>query len=564
MITIKETTPIKLSGLTSLQIQFSYSQVIVETLKNFQPAVFHKKSLIWELPITSLASILDTLTYLDDIELILAPPKQEQAVELLTDSEISTFRVQPFQHQLDSINFGLQQQKWMLLDGMGLGKTYQAICLAEVLYRRKEIEHCLIICGVDSLRTNWKLEIQQFSKLSCTVLGEYKTKSENFRYHSVQERASQLKNKINEFFIIVNIASIRDKHLVEAFKNSENKIDMIVVDEIHRCSNKSSNQGANLLKLEAKYKLAMTGSVITNNPESCYLPLYWVGQEHATLTNFRAQYCKYGGWHDHEVVGYKNLDLLKDEIDHCSLRRTFATISKDMPKKTVEFEVLEMSDEHRKFYESVKAGVKEELDRITLNTSNLLALTIRLRQATVAPSILTSNNIKSSKIERAVEIIEDILFSGEKVVVFSTFLAPCEELAVRLAQYKPLLATGSISDDLVQQNIAKFRNTSNYNLLIGTHGKLGTGYSLPECHYSLMLDFPWTYYAFSQSCDRIYRINSDQPVFIKALCCADTIDERVKKIVENKKELQDYLIDNQENSISQSLQDEMKQILLDL
>lgn len=339
---------------------------------------------------------------------------------------------------------------------------------------------------------------------------------------------------------------------------------MIVVDECHCCSNSSSSQGHNLLKLDAKYKVAMTGSLITNNPESCYLPLKWINKDSSTLTNFRSLYCTYGGFGGHQVIGYRNLDLLKEELDSCALRRTFEQVRGDMPKKSVEFEIIEMDDKHRKLYEAVRDGVKEEVDKVELNTGNLLALTTRLRQATAAPSLLTTESISSSKVDRAIEIIEDILSQGEKLVVFSTFIEPCEVLMQRLSKYKPLLATGSISDDLVQRNIENFRNSKDFNLLIGTHGKLSTGYSMPECHYSLMIDFPWTYYAFAQSCDRIYRITSDQPVFIKALVCADTIDERVKEIVENKKDLQDYLVDGKENAISDSLKNEMKNILLNL
>ena len=447
---------------------------------------------------------------------------------------------------------------------MGLGKTLEAMYLAETLYSRGEIEHCLIICGVDSLRTNWKKEISKFSNLSCVVLGEYITKSGKTRYKTIPERAKQLKEKISEFFIIVNAATIRDSQIIEAFNKSVNKIDMIVVDEAHRMSNASSTQGANLKKLNAKYKLSMTGSLITNNPESCYLPLSWTENDSSTLTNFKSQYCTYGGFGGKQVIGYKNLDLLKEELESCSLRRTFDQVKGNMPKKTVEFETVELSDDHLKLYDAVVNGIKEEVDKVELSTGNLLALTTRLRQATTAPGILTTENINNEKLNRAVEIIEDTLSQGEKIIVFSTFIEPCNLLATRLQRFQPLLATGEIPDDIVQRNIDDFRNSKNYNLLICTHQKAGTGYSMPECHYLLMIDFPWTYYAFSQSCDRIYRITSEQPVFIKALVAQGTIDERVKEIVETKKDLQDYLVDGLNNNISKGLASEMRDIILSL
>ena len=90
---------------------------------------------------------------------------------------------------------------------------------------------------------------------------------------------------------------------------------------------------------------------------------------------------------------------------------------------------------------------------------------------------------------------------------------------------------------------------------------MGTGFSFPECHYSLMTDTPWTDAGLEQSIDRVYRITSDQPVFIKIFACKDTFDERVKMIVDRKKDLADYLVDKVE---SESFNDELRQALLDL
>jgi SNF2 family DNA or RNA helicase len=289
--------------------------------------------------------------------------------------------------------------------------------------------------------------------------------------------------------------------------------------------------------------------------------LSWTDNDQSTLTNFKSTFCNFGGFGGKQIVGYRDLDLLKDELDSCSLRRTFDMVRADMPLKTVEYEIVEMSDEHRKFYEAVKDGVKEEADLVDLHPGNLLALTTRLRQATAAPSVLTSNPIESSKVLRAAELAEDLLESGEKVVIFSTFVEPCTVLADKLARYNPLLATGEIPDPIVSDNISKFRNSDNFNLLIGTHGKLGTGFSMPECHYSIIIDTPWTDATLQQSIDRIYRITSDQPIFVKILCCADTIDERVKEIVENKRDLSDFLVDGK---MSPGFMQLLKNIIFDI
>jgi SNF2 family DNA or RNA helicase len=91
---------------------------------------------------------------------------------------------------------------------------------------------------------------------------------------SVADRAKQLLNPIEEFFVIANIETFRNDKVVEAFEKSKNNFGLIAVDEIHRIANKSSTQGGNLLKLKAPYKVAATGTLLVNSPMSCYVPLF--------------------------------------------------------------------------------------------------------------------------------------------------------------------------------------------------------------------------------------------------------------------------------------------------
>ena len=92
-------------------------------------------------------------------------------------------------------------------------------------------------------------------------------------YVPVDQRAKQLLEPIEEFFVVVNVATLRSDKVVEAFKKSKNKFGLIAVDEAHKISNKSSQQGANLLKLNSPYKIAATGTPIVNSPLSAYLLL---------------------------------------------------------------------------------------------------------------------------------------------------------------------------------------------------------------------------------------------------------------------------------------------------
>lgn len=570
MIRITEISPCrKMTGKSSFLINFDFNQKIVDTLKTIPTYYYHKSDYSWEIPINYLSMALEALTFIDDVYLYLLPDESDNPKQIdfkLTKTEIDQFRFKPFDHQIDGINFGLDPKhtKWLLCDSMGLGKTNEIIWYAETLKRRGLIDHCLIICGVDSLRQNWKKEIQKFSTESVLVLGEKVSKKGKVSYASVDQRAKQLLEPIEEFFVVVNVATLRSDKVIEAFKKSKNKFGLIAVDEAHKISNKSSQQGANLLKLNSPYKIAATGTPIVNSPLSAYLLLAWTDNDKSTLTTYKSNYCEFGGFGGKQVIGYKNLDVLKEEMDSCSIRRTLDQVRDDMPLKTIHYEVIEMSDAHRKFYDAVKEGVKEEADRVELKSGNLLALTTRLRQATACPAILTTQDILSSKLERCVEIVEDLVSQGEKVVILSTFKEPIYQLAKLLEKYKPLVATGDVDDQIAFSRMDQFQNDPISKVFMGTHGKCGTGFTLNAASYMICIDTPYTYSSFSQSTDRIWRVTNTRPAFITVLTCGDSIDERVAAIVENKKELADFLVDGKENSISSGLKDELMKIIKEL
>lgn len=278
------------------------------------------------------------------------------------------------------------------------------------------------------------------------------------------------------------------------------------------------------------------------------------------------QYCVYGGFGGKQIVGYKNLTTLREELLACSIRRTLDQVRDDMPLKNINYEIVEMSDQHRKFYEAVVDGVKSEADKIKLNTSNLLALTTRLRQATACPSILTSQPIVSSKVERAVELATDLLEDGEKVVIFSTFKETVYQIAKMLEQYRPLVGTGDFTEAQIKNRIEQFQNDPTSKLFIGSHAKMGTGFTLNAASYMICIDTPYTDAAFSQSTDRIWRITNKMPAFVTVLTCADTVDDRVREIVETKKDLSDYIVDGKENEIavSDALANELRKIIINL
>lgn len=571
MIRIIETsTPIKISGLSSLLVTFDFNQYIVESLKTIPTYYYHKAIQTWEFPVCYLSRLLDSLTFLDDIQLQLLDDsflsKSQYNQAPLSETEKISFKMKPFDHQLEAINYGLTHEKWLLLDSMGLGKTNSIIWLAETLKRRGLIDHCFIICGVNSLKQNWNKEIAKFSTESAIVLGEHITRTGSIRYKSMDKRAEQLRNPIEEFFVITNLESLRDDRIIEAFKKSSNKFGMIAFDEAHKAATKTSQQGTNLLKLEAPFKIAATGTLITNNPLSAYVPLSWTENDQSILTTYKSQYCNFGGIKNSQVIGFKNLDVLREEIESCSLRRTLDQVRTDMPPKTITLEVLEPDDNQRKFYEAIKEGVKEEADKIELKSSNLLALTTRLRQATACPGILTTQKVSSCKVDRCVELIQELTSQGEKVVVLSVFKETLNDLVTKLDQFRFSLNTGDVPDSVVSNNVTRFQEDPNEQVFAGTWGKVGTGWTLNAASYLICLDTPYTAAMFDQGTDRIWRVNNTRPAFITVLICKDTIDERVQEIIEHKKELGEYLVDGIEsnNTSNTKLDDELRAIIRNL
>lgn len=543
MILIQERETVKCPGMTSLFVSFNYNKLIVDELKLLELSIYNANTKEWELPISSLSELLDRLCVIDDITLTLVEDTAHSDVTY----ELPQYPTTPFQHQLEGIQFGLNHDRWLLLDAPGLGKTLTITYLAQELKERYGLQHCLIICGLNTLKMNWKDEIEKHSNLSCRILGQRITRTGKFVVEGIAERLKQLENPIEEFFVITNIETLREDKIVQALlKNKHNKFDMIALDEIHVCKSNQSQQGKNLLKLnKAKYRIGATGTLLLNNPVDAYVPLKWIGAERANLTNFKSQYCRFGGFSNNEILGYKNLTFLKDHIEKYSLRRTKDILN--LPEKTIINEYVEMCPKQADFYQNIQEGIISQIDKVKIkNVANLLGMVARFRQATACPSILTSENIPSAKLDRAEDLVEQLVNSGEKVVIFSTFKESAYMLANRLSnKYKTVIATGDYRDEDIERAKQMFQNDEDCKIFIGTWQKAGTGITLNAASYMIFLDVPWTQGVYEQAQDRIHRIGSKKPVFVYHLITRGTIDERVLEIVNDKGHLANYVIDDE-------------------
>lgn len=552
--------PYKLPGKISFFIKFNFKQNIVDTMHGIPNAIYHKKLQCWEIPVTSLARAIELLSNLDELTIRFInndePNLERKEINLNLDSYIT----KPYEYQKEGIKFGLQRDKWLLLDEPGLGKTLQMILLAQELYQRGEINHCLVICGINTLKYNWKKEIETHSKLSCRILGQKINKKGDLVVGSVNDRINDLKKSIDEFFVITNVETLRNNDIIKELKSGVNSFDMIVADEMHQMKSPTSQQGKNFLKLKAKYQVGLTGTLLLNSPMDAYVPLKWIDEDNSTYTNFKYYYCYFTGPFNNILTGYKNINVLKDQLDDVSLRRTKDIL--DLPPKNIINEYVEMEPKQSQFYKNITNGIIEEVDKVELNTSTILSMVTRLRQATADPSILSSDSsIKSAKIFRTIDLAKQIIENDNKVVIFSEFKKPLEIVMEELKEYNPLLCTGDVKDDIIDKNIHDFQTKEDNKVMCATISKMGTGITLTKASYAIFMDSSWTAAVNHQAEDRIYRIGSKSPVFIYYLWTKDTIDERVKEIVEDKEAISDFIIDDK---VSKKSLESLRKFILDL
>ena len=560
MIIIEIKKALKCPGEYSLFITFNYNPDIVDIMREQSTRFWNPDLKCWEIPIKSLdniTSILDQKEYIykiiDQDEILL---KLENIKN--TKSFIPTnykFKLQPFSYQLEGIEYGLRYDRFLLGDEQGLGKTMQVINIACIKKQQKNYKHCLIICGVNGLKWNWQKEVYKHSNENAYILGT-RIKRNKETIGSLNDRIADLDNMINmyinkdnfdiddmfdSYFWITNIETLRNEQIIEKLKLlcDNNIINMIALDEGHKCKDPTSIQGKALLKLKTETMISMTGTPLMNTPVDLYIHLRWLGYEKHNFYPFKQHYCVFGGFGGYQVVGYKNLDQLKEQLDDIMLRRLKKDVL-DLPDKIYITEYVEMTPKQSKIYREVKAEITENIDKV-LKAVNPLTEMIRLRQATGYTGILSNEIKESAKLDRIEELIEEAVANNDKVLIFSNWTDITNPTFERLKKYNPAIITGETKNRVEQES--KFMNDPTCKIIIGTVGAMGTGLTLTAGSTVIFLDEPWTKATKDQAIDRAHRIGTKSNVNIITLLCKNTIDERVHQIVEEKGEMADLLVD---------------------
>lgn len=542
MIKLKFDFSQKLSYKQSLYIKGDYNSNILDVIHSFQTRYYHRNSKLWECKIDYFPIILDKLKF-EDIQICGEVPKKfEKYLKMLDiyDEQDADYlsRTKPFEHQMDSFKYALTHNKFLLGDEQGLGKTKQALDIA--VARKHKMRHCLIVCGVNNLKWNWYKEVEIHTNEKAHILGSRINRKGKTVIGSSAERLADLKQIHDEYFLITNIETLRDKSIQSQIKKmcSDGIIGMTIIDEIHKCKNSQSKQGKAIHCCCSYYRLALTGTPLMNNPVDLYNVLKWLEVENHSLTYFKNLYCEMGGFGGYEIIGYKNLDHLENSLNKNMLRRRKEEVL-DLPPKIYTDELLDLDSSQDKLYRDVTNQIIEDIDRIMLLPNPLTEL-IRLRQVTSNPNILTSKNITNVKYDRIVDILES---TTDKVIIFSNWTKVINPLYIKLSSlgYNPALVTGESKDPILEMN--KFQSDNTCKVILGTTPALGTGYTLTAANTVIFIDEPWSKAIKDQAEDRCHRIGTKGTVNIITLICKDTIDERIHQIIKDKGELSDRIVD---------------------
>jgi len=542
MIQIRVGKSVKCNGEHSLFVTFDFDMRIVNAIREFPSKYWDAENKIWELPLGKLGEFVKKVDWAE-IEITGDYVVMEKPEAKIPDG--FQFKTNPYEHQIVGFNFGLTNDRWLLGDEMGLGKTKQVIDIAVAKKLSKGYKHCLIICGVNGLKWNWRNEVLVHSDEQPYILGQRVQRDKIVIGSNADKLTDIMMLATNPaYFIITNIESLRQEDIALELKKlcESGEIGMIAFDECHKAKNPQSDQGKGILKLQAETMIAMTGTPLMNRPFDLYIILKWLGYEKHAFGSFQHHYGEFGGFGGYEVVGYKNLDELQERLDEIMLRRKKEEVL-DLPEKTYVDEYVDMSDKQRKIYNEVTMDIKAHIDQLKM-ANNPLAELIRMRQATGYTGILSSSIRESAKLDRLEELVDEAVSNGKQVVIFSNWTQMTDVIYARLnKKYIGVgLITGDVKDIDRDFTVSRFQNHE-IKILIGTSGAMGTGITLTAGTVEIFVDEPWNMALKEQCVDRCHRIGQKNNLTIYTLMCRNTIDERIHDLVIKKGVMADAIVD---------------------
>ncbi len=446
-----------------------------------------------------------------------------------------TFDAELRPYQIDGYNWLSRLANWgvgaCLADDMGLGKTLQALAL---LVERAEKGAALVVAPVSVCR-NWVKEAQRFSPtLKFQLFGE-------------GDRKSQVES-LGKYDVLVTSYSLLQLE-EELFTNQ--KFATIVLDEAQAVKNRATKRSKTVMNLQADFRLITTGTPVENHLGELWNLFNFINPHLLGSHEFFNQKFAVPIEKDKDENTRKTLQRL---IKPFILRRRKNQVLDDLPPKTEIMLTVEMSAEERAFYESVRRDALEKIESQDGDAKDkrfrILAELTKLRLACCHPKLVNENiPLGSSKLELFGETLEELLENKHKALVFSQFV---KHLAIVETYLKSKgiayhYLDGSTPPQVRQERIDAFQRGDGDVFLISLKAG-GTGLNLTAADYVIHLDPWWNPAVEDQATDRVHRIGQQRPVTVYRLVTEDTVEEKILKLHETKRDLADSLLDGTDSS----------------
>ena len=416
-----------------------------------------------------------------------------------------------------------------LADDMGLGKTIQALCLLQWMKENERGTSLLVV--PTSLVYNWQQEAATF----CPDLQVY--------IHTGFDRVKDIDSIGHPDLLITSYAILRrDKNLF-----CQQKFNYIILDEAQAIKNPKSDITQVCLELQAQRFLTLTGTPLENSITDLWSQTHFINRNMLGTINHFTKACKLP----------EKIEMYRKLIKPFLLRRNKSSVLKELPEKTIIVQKCFMNESQIEFYRQTRNNYRDrflEEKNKNDNVSPILLLEglLRLRQIANHP-VLVDNTFDqtSGKFETVTQMLEDIVQSGNKVLVFSSFVEHLKLYKTYLdeRQIRYCYLDGSTKNR--KEQVEKFQHEDSYPIFLLSLKAGGVGLNLTKASYVFLLDPWWNPAAEAQAFDRAHRIGQKNKVFVYKFITQDTIEEKILKLQEEKRQLFETMIESENGNFRQ-------------
>jgi SWI/SNF-related matrix-associated actin-dependent regulator 1 of chromatin subfamily A len=417
----------------------------------------------------------------------------------------------PLEHQKVAIEELLKNKKYILADDMGLGKTTSTI-IASLEMGAKKI---LIICPA-SLKINWQREYQLYSEKT-----SYVCEGKNYSEESD--------------IVIMNYDIIKNFHDSKDRKNSiimKSNFDLVIIDEAHYIQNVQAQRTKliNDLVRDIDRLWLLTGTPMTSRPINYFNLLSLVDSPVAkNWMAYVVRYCsgyqfRVGPRKVWNVMGASNLEELRDRTGATVLRRLKEDVL-DLPEKIITPVYLRLRS---KLYEEVMGDYYNWYEKNPEESKNLSIQFTKLTQVRQV--------IAEEKTQHTIELAENIVEQGKKVIIFCNFTKPLETIVNHFGKSAVRL-DGSMSKTQRQDSVDRFQEDDNVKVFVGNIKAAGVGITLTAAEAVIMNDLSFLPSDMAQAEDRAYRYGQKNNVLVYYPIFENTIEGIIYDILNNKKRI---------------------------